>query len=89
MNVWRDSPPELGAEGAKRSLLIGTVVFEQTAPALATRGHPRLTQAGNGVYCLVSNAPHPLLSKDGGGLFQERAKRTFLKSNKTNSTLAH
>jgi hypothetical protein len=32
---------------AKRSLLIGTFVFEQTAPALATRGHPRLTKAGN------------------------------------------
>ena len=29
-------------------LLIGTFVFEQTAPALATRGHPRLTKAGNG-----------------------------------------
>ena len=28
-------------------LLIGTVVFEQTAPALAMRGHPRLTKAGN------------------------------------------
>jgi hypothetical protein len=28
---------------AERSLLIGTFVFEQTAPALATRGHPRLT----------------------------------------------
>ena len=32
---------------AKRSLLIGTFVFEQTAPALASRGHPRLTKAGN------------------------------------------
>ena len=28
-------------------LLIGTVGFEQTAPALAMRGHPRLTKAGN------------------------------------------
>src|SRR5262249_13298757 len=27
---------------AKRSLLIGTFVFEQTAPALAARGHPTL-----------------------------------------------
>jgi diadenylate cyclase len=27
--------------------LIGTFVFEQTAPALAVRGHPRLTKAGN------------------------------------------
>src|ERR1700740_1405492 len=34
---------------AKRSLLIGTFVFEQTAPALATRGLPRLTKAGNGL----------------------------------------
>ena len=32
---------------AKRSLLIGTFVFEQTAPAFATRKHPRLTKAGN------------------------------------------
>ena len=32
---------------AKRTLLIGTFVFEQTAPALAARGHPRLTKAGN------------------------------------------
>jgi hypothetical protein len=32
---------------AKRSLLTGTFVFEQTAPALAARGHPRLTKAGN------------------------------------------
>jgi hypothetical protein len=44
---------------AKRTLLIGTVVFEQllmfrpigltlrAAPALAMRGHPRLTKAGN------------------------------------------
>jgi hypothetical protein len=31
----------------KRSLFIGTFVFEQTAPALAARGHPRLTKAGN------------------------------------------
>jgi hypothetical protein len=30
-------------------LLIGTFGFEQTAPALATRGHPRLTKAGNGL----------------------------------------
>ena len=29
-------------------LLIGTFAFEQTAPALAARGHPRLTKAGNG-----------------------------------------
>jgi hypothetical protein len=32
---------------AKRSLLIGTFGLEQTAPALAARGHPRLTKAGN------------------------------------------
>jgi hypothetical protein len=32
----------------QRSLLIGTFVFEQTAPALAARWHPRLTKAGNG-----------------------------------------
>src|SRR5690242_14330070 len=28
-------------------IVIGTFVLEQTAPALATRGHPRLTKAGN------------------------------------------
>src|SRR5262249_41109591 len=33
---------------AKRTLLIGTFDFEQTAPVLAARGHPRLTKAGNG-----------------------------------------
>jgi hypothetical protein len=39
-------------EVAKRPLLIGTFVFEQTAPALATRGHPRLTKAGNGSHVI-------------------------------------
>ena len=43
-------------------LLIGTVVFEQTAPALAMRGHPRLTKAGNN----FANFGQHSLSKEGG-----------------------
>jgi hypothetical protein len=39
--LFNDAKPPLMP--AKRSLLIGTFVFEQTAPALAPRGHPRLT----------------------------------------------
>src|SRR5580765_3883019 len=54
---------------AKRTLLIGTLVFEQSlvfrpigltlraAPALAARGHPRLTKAGNGSHVIMSNSP--------------------------------
>ena len=31
-------------DGREAHLLIGTFAFEQTAPALAARGHPRLTR---------------------------------------------
>src|SRR5262249_2642034 len=43
-------------------------VFEQTAPARATLGHPRLTKAGTGERRFIwknGTPPIPLLSKEG------------------------
>jgi hypothetical protein len=34
--------------------------FEQTAPALTARGHPRLTQAGNGFFSRTVVGQHAL-----------------------------
>jgi hypothetical protein len=59
--------------------------FEQTAPALAPRGHPRLTKAGNEKCFLIRHdlrSESPLLTKEGNGLLtnyatvlQETARR--------------